>query len=53
MPAQLKAAMDGLEARFAEWAQSRDDIRAAIVVGSRPGPATPPTPGPTSTPASP
>lgn len=35
MADDLKAAMDGLEARFTEWAESRDDIRAAVVVGSR------------------
>jgi aminoglycoside 6-adenylyltransferase len=35
MSADLLAAMDGLEARFTDWASKRQDIRAAIVVGSR------------------
>jgi len=32
---KLLAAMDGLEASFTRWAEARDDIRAAVVVGSR------------------
>ena len=35
MNVNLLAAMDGLEARFTEWAKEREDIRAAVVVGSR------------------
>lgn len=35
MPATLAEGMDALEAKLADWAEKRADIRVAIVVGSR------------------